>query len=303
MEVQVVSPTREILINETQYRIPPTEIIVPRDQVVGLSSAHGENFKNAMTEILSIPLNFKYGELVRFRDSQGKLNLGLFVRSNGQFVSLYGHDGSMHYTSSQSVFKYAGGSPHTSVFDNLGFQVHPTKTSGLLQQFLDGAGKLTSLPDFIKLSDEQRILTLIRYLHANIKWINGAKRCEHAGFNQLELNLAMGAGVCRHLARLMGTLLGESGYSHRLTQYRNPTLEYGHAWVEAEVAIDSDRRVFKTLIVDPSAGYYVNSLGNVISIATQDQKSMEAEWYTRPEREYSIYDPTDLKPLILVIRD
>ena len=277
-----------IQIQSIKDNVPPTEIIVPRYLTYGLTSGTASHFRNAVRGLLTINIAFKSGELVRYRRVDGTIGLGIFIRSNKNHITLKDEADQTVYISPQSVFRYIDGDPHTATYNADWIHAHFQKPTDLVRQFLDGAGKLTSLPDFAEQSPEQKILTLMKYLKANVNWTKGALSGETAGLRDFNEILCSGAGVCRHLAPLMATMLSELGYTPRVTKYIEQGKD-GHAWLEVDVR-DSYGQL-KTFVVDPSNGEFVKAFSEVSAAASKNKNSSEAAWYIKPGREFLVVNP------------
>jgi hypothetical protein len=277
-----------ISVKSIKDNVPATEIIVPRSSTYGLTSGTLTHFQNTVKGLLSMHVAFKYDELVRFRRSDGTIAMGTFVRVNSHYSTVKDEDGKLIYVSPQSVFRYVDGEPFTAIYNADWIQANFENPSSLVRQLLDGAGKLSSLSDFAEMSNDDKIKTLMKYLKSNVSWTKGAISAETAGLDDFNEIICSGAGVCRHLAVLMATMLSEAGFSPRVVKYIEAGKD-GHAWVEVDVRLPNGHS--EIIVVDPSNGDYVANYNQVAAIAGGNKTSFEASWYTKPGREYIIVQP------------
>lgn len=274
----------QIKIESDVINIPPTDLIVPHHLTYGLASGTPRHFQNSIRSLLTTPIQFATHEPVRFRDSSGLIQLGTFIKSNGRYITVQDNNGRRIYVSPQSVFRYYGGDPYTAVYNAEWIKARFQNPSYLVRQFLDGAGKLTSLSDFSTLTPENKIIVLTKYLRSHVSVAKGASLAEYAGLNNFNEILSAGAGVCRHLSVLMSAMLSELGYKYRLTYYDGDGI--GHAWLEVDIKTSDDK--IKTFVLDPTYNGYLKSYDEVLEKAAKDKQSNEANWYTNPQRKYFV---------------
>lgn len=272
------------------------EIIAPRGQVKGLISGTPARFKERLKALLHLPLEFGQNDLIRYRAADGLIRLGFFVRKFKRYSVIRDAAGSVQNVRNESVFRYVEGDPFTPVFSEGWIQAKFNMPKPFLGNLLDGAGKLTSLSDYAKMSSTERIRTITEYLRANVSWMIGAKMAEAAGLIDFDRIVSVGAGVCRHLAVLLATMLAEAGFSPRLVIFQEDGNKNGHAWLEVDIQ-EKERSV--TYVVDPSNmnSNYVVPFSDVSKAAIANKGSIEATMYIQPGRKYFIkYSNDDNEP-------
>ncbi len=263
--------------------IMPTQILVPRNLVRGLTSGTAAHFKNAVKELLEVPIEFKTDELVRYRNTNGNISLGHFLQENGTAMTIVDLSGHHVSVPAHQVFRYIEGDPVTPQYAQKWVREYFEQPNDLILNFLDAAGKLSSLSDFSSLSAKEKLATMLKFLIANIPWSSSALRAESAGLQNLNDMLCAGAGVCRHVSLLLNSIFSELGYSSRVTNFLNAEGD-GHAWLEVDVKMPDGQ--MKTFVVDPSNGSYVKSYAEVVALAAKNKNSNAAKWYSQPTRTY-----------------
>jgi hypothetical protein len=280
---------------------PWTPLIIPARDVTRLPSGTVQNLQIHLKELLDTRTQFEANEVVRFRNQEGYLELGRLERSppQGDRLQILDPQGHLIEVPSQSVFRLnskqkGGGVPTTSIFNADWIGPKMTAPKGSLRLFLDGAGRLTSLSDFVNLTPYHQINSLLWYLKPLVAWRPGALCAELAGLENFEDIVTSGAGVCRHQAVLLATLLREAGYVARLVFYLPSTGEAGHAWIEVDLPdSNGSLKATQTFVVDPSEHPALIAFKEAQRDAARHRGSIAARFYTQPGRQVLL--PENLK--------
>jgi hypothetical protein len=263
--------------------IMPTQILVPRNLVRGLTSGTAAHFKNAVKDLLEMQIEFQAGELVRYRNAAGHISLGHFLEVKGTSTTIADEFGQSVNVPSQRVFRFMDGEPATPRYAQKWVDEYFEMPNDLVLNFLDAAGKLSSLSDFSSLSAKEKLTTMLKFLSSNMPWTSSALRAENAGLQNLNDMLCAGVGVCRHVSLLLNSIFAELGYSSRVANFFNAE-GVGHAWLEVDVKMSNGQ--LKTFVVDPSNGLYVKSYAEVAALAAKNKNSNAARWYSQPTRTF-----------------
>lgn len=259
------------------------DIVAPKRDVYDLTMGTSARFDLTVSNFSNLQVQFKQNEAVRYRNSDGMISYGRFIKKDEGFVIIKNQNGIFERISQESVFRSIENARTTTY--KAPWMLELEKPSDSLKKFLDGAGKLTSLPDFTRMSSEQKVISLMKYLRVFIRWSKGGMQAEDAGLTNFNKLLCTGAGVCRHLAPLLAATLNESGIP-AVVVMRMETETKGHAWVEVVLPGKDGKQTY--YIADPSNenGTYFKSISEVTRIASENKESFEYRFHAHPNKVY-----------------
>lgn len=249
----------------------------------------------------SIALEFRRGETVRFRGADFQMHEGKIKTLAGDSVTIFSDGGEQNIPIQKVFKKINSNAPMTVNFRNGQYsrlEFSFGQADDLLEPFLNGAAKLTSLPDFQELDFRGQLEAITQYSRQFVEYESAARSAEKAGHKSYTDILACGSGVCRHLANLTGMILKEAGYASQRVAYTEPGQNIGHGWLEAVETIPGKRRFFffrgrpteRRWVVDPSSGSegWVGTLEEAAGIADRNPESLAARFYTVPHADLTV---------------
>jgi transglutaminase-like putative cysteine protease len=263
---------------EMTYLKDKFDFRVPKENLAPLATGNAERFYQ-IADALDFPLSFKKNENVRFRDSDGRMRVGRFLKQRRDWARIKTESGPVAVRLDE-IFKL---DPDAQPRTPAGWLAYGTTsemdfTDPVLRHFLNRGARLMSLPGYRELPDAAKLQALVQYVRTFVPYDNAARYAEDYGLKNFSQVLCAGAGTCRHQATLLAQLLAEAGTEVRLVGH-NTEEGYGHRWVEATLS-------GQTYVVDASSGVkQVLTLEEAQSKAAADSNSFEATYFANPKRE------------------
>jgi hypothetical protein len=258
-------------------------ISVPRDMLRPVEYRPIRAAMRELTRTISEQTSFEPGETVRVRNKlTGMMERATFVREN----SCGEHEvcnpaGQSLLMGPKFVHKDTGaGTPSTlriAARKIVNWASFEPSHGTILEAFLDGGAWLSSHPEFLAASHEERWRILGRYTLLAMRPDMAAASAEglYIGFYDL---LQFGIGVCRHLSTLGTAVLREAGYDTRImVRDERPA---GHAWIEVRAPANSNSQPTAMDLTNN----FIGDWRDVERFAHDNPSSPPARWYNHPER-------------------
>jgi hypothetical protein len=243
-----------------------------------------------------IKFELSLGERVRFRGSDGTMQMGLlesFIDAKQARVRT-ANGMNVHVDRSQVFRTVSFELPRTPRTDGRNYFLEykgPRFTldrpTGLVRDFLDGAARISSAQDFMGKSALQKLETLQAYLLTFVKYENWAANAEIMGPKNYHELICTGGGVCRHQVDLLASIYSEAGLRvRRISNRAYSRPEDSHTWLEVDMI---ERGKMITFVVDP-ANQVVKPLEESVIRSVYYPNSLDADLWSNPRRAMEYYD-------------
>lgn len=266
--------------------ISPLKIIVPSTQLTPTYIHSRAQFEKAIDSIGQIKLQFDLKEKILVRLAGGEITIGEILEMNGEEFFLKLENGKKIYRNNKFIFKFNGHTPikFSSLLRSRMMPIYSAPEKSVLM-LLNGALRVSSLEDYRRKNDKERLKITTNYLRTFISWRAEALHSEDGAINTNGKVVCTGQGVCRHLSVLLRQILMEQGFNTKIAVYFVPGESDGHAWLE--VYLNDDIPGTPSYVIDPSSpkASRIHTWDEVLELRDNDPKSMSARFYTAEKRD------------------